>query len=30
MNRLSPDRGNGVLVGRYGRALDADVVGDGL
>jgi hypothetical protein len=30
MNRLSPNRGNGVVVGRYGQALDADVVGDGL
>jgi hypothetical protein len=30
MNRLSPDRGNGVVVGGYGQALDADVVGDGL
>ena len=28
MNRLSPDRGNGVVIGRYGQALDADVVGD--
>ena len=29
MNRLSPNRGNGLVVGRYGQALDADVLGDG-
>ena len=29
MNRLSPNRRNGAVVGRYGQALDADVVGDG-
>ena len=30
MNRLSPDWRKGVVVGRYGPALHADVVGEGL
>src|SRR5260370_17372576 len=30
MTRLSPDWGKGVVVGRYGPALHADVFGEGL